>query len=123
MVDDRQDAPLRKRGPTVVLRTGGLATSGTRARRWRRGGEELHHLIDPRTGRPAPEVWRTATVAAACCVDANIASTAAIIRGARAVDWLDELGLAARLVAVDGSEALVGGWGAAQATPVGTSTS
>jgi thiamine biosynthesis lipoprotein len=123
MVDDRQDAPLRNGGPTVVLRTGGLATSGTVARRWRRGGVELHHLIDPRTGSPAPEVWRTATVAAACCVDANIASTAAIIRGSGAVEWLGELGLAARLVAVDGSEVLLGGWGGAHATPVGTSTS
>jgi thiamine biosynthesis lipoprotein len=123
MLDDRHDAPISHRGPTVVLRNGGLATSGTMARRWRRGGVDLHHLIDPRTGRPADEVWRTATVAAACCVDANIASTAAIIRGFRAVAWLEESGLAARLVALDGSEVLVGSWGETCATTVGSSTS
>jgi len=123
MVDDRQDAPISEQGPTVVLRTGGLATSSTTARRWRRGGVELHHLIDPRTCRPAAEVWRTATVAAACCVDANIASTAAIIRGSAAVEWLEGLGLAARLVAADGTEVRIGGWGGAREIPAGASTS
>ncbi|MCZ0986619.1 FAD:protein FMN transferase [Streptomyces diastatochromogenes] len=37
---------------TVALRHGGLATSGTTARRWRRGGHDLHHIVDPRTGLP-----------------------------------------------------------------------
>lgn len=110
-IDDRQDAPLDGDGPSVSIATGGLATSGTRARRWRRGGVELHHVLDPKTGRPAEEVWRTVTVAAASCVDANIASTAAIIRGERAPEWLASLGLPARLVASDGAEVLVAGWG------------
>src|SRR4029078_9565370 len=38
---------------TLGLTHGGLATSGTERRRWRRGGVEQHHLIDPETGRPA----------------------------------------------------------------------
>jgi thiamine biosynthesis lipoprotein len=43
------------------------------------------------------------SVAAASCVDANVASTAAILRGERAIAWLDELRLPARLVRHDGS--------------------
>ena len=37
---------------TLGLDRGGLATSGSDRRRWRRGGDEQHHLIDPATGRP-----------------------------------------------------------------------
>ena len=108
LLADRHDVSLDEAGMTVTIRDGGLATSSTTARRWRRGGVDVHHLIDPRTGRSATEFWRTVTVAAASCVDANIASTAAIIRGATAPEWLDDLGLWARLVAVDGTETLVG---------------
>ena len=67
----------------VAVSDGGLATSSTTARRWRRGGAVLHHILDPRSGLPAPPVWRTVSVAAATALDANIASTAAIIRGLR----------------------------------------
>jgi thiamine biosynthesis lipoprotein len=70
----------------------------------------LHHLIDPATGLPATSCWRTVSVTAASCVDANIASTAAILRGTSAPDWLGALGLPARLVAQDGHVTVVGGW-------------
>jgi thiamine biosynthesis lipoprotein len=89
---------------------GGLATSSTAVRRWRRGGTSYHHLLDPRTGRPAEPVWRTVTVTAASCVDANTASTAAIVRGRRAPGWLDALGLPARLVDASGAVRRVAGW-------------
>ncbi len=46
-------------------------------------------MIDPVTGLPAEEHWRTVSVSAASCVDANIASTAAIVMGADAPDWLE----------------------------------
>jgi FAD:protein FMN transferase len=98
-------------GETVAIRVGGLATSGTTVRRWRaRGGAEHHHILDPRTGSPAAVVWRTATVAAASCVDANVASTAAIVRGANAPAWLLHHRLPARLVALDGRVLHVGAW-------------
>jgi thiamine biosynthesis lipoprotein len=97
-------------GETVRLAGGGLATSSTTVRRWNRGGERLHHIVDPRSGRPAPVVWRTVSVAASTCVDANIAATAAIIRGARSPAWLASLGLPARLVRPDGTAVRVGGW-------------
>jgi thiamine biosynthesis lipoprotein len=95
---------------TVRIDSGGLASSSTTVRRWERGGEHLHHVVDPSTGRSADVVWRTVSVAAATCVDANIASTAAIIRGAPSAGWLAALGLPARLVSADGHVVRVGGW-------------
>ena len=112
-VQDVTGSPsLPAEGPAAVIaiRAGGLATSSTSARRWQRGGDLMHHILDPRTGRPADSDWRTVTVAAASALDANIASTAAIIRGQRANGWLAQLGLPARLVAVDGSVTTLAGW-------------
>ena len=99
-------------GPSAVIAigSGGLATSSTAARRWRRGGDVLHHILDPRSGLPAAPVWRTVSVAAATCADANAASTAAIIRGEAALAWLDGLRLPARLVAESGAVVTLGGW-------------
>jgi thiamine biosynthesis lipoprotein len=100
------DAP----GETVTVSTGGLATSTTTVRRWRAGGASLHHLVDPKTGAPADGPWRTVTVAASTCVGANAAATAAIVRGAGALDWLRSLRLDARLVAFDGTVTTTGDW-------------
>jgi thiamine biosynthesis lipoprotein ApbE len=95
---------------TVVFRSGGVATSSVTARRWVRGGTALHHVLDPRTGLPAETPWRTVTVAAATCVDANIASTWSIVSGRTALGRLRALGLPARLVSVDGQVTTVCGW-------------
>ena len=89
---------------------GGLATSGTTARRWRRGGIDLHHIIDPATGLPVRTPWAMVSVAAASCVEANAAATAALIMGERAPGWLDARKLPARLVDVSGSVSYAGGW-------------
>ena len=111
-VTDRHDAPANGSGPgaTLALETGGLATSGTSVRSWSRGAQRLHHLVDPRTGRPAAPVWRTATVAAPTCVDANVASTAAIVLGDDARAWLEARRLPARLVTQESSVVVLGGW-------------
>jgi thiamine biosynthesis lipoprotein len=103
-------------GPTAVIaiREGGLATSSTATRRWTRGGDVLHHILDPRTGAPAAPVWRTVSVAAASCADANTAATAAVIRGREAPAWLAGLGLPARLVDMGGAVRTVAGWPADQ---------
>lgn len=95
---------------TVAIRSGGVATSSTHVRRWRSGDALLHHVIDPRTGRPAETCWRTVTVAAASCLEANVASTAALVLGAEGPAWLAQRGLDARLVGVDGDVSTVGRW-------------
>ena len=111
-VTDRHDAPANGSDPgtTIALEAGGLATSGTSARNWTRGARPLHHLVDPRTGWPAASVWRTASVAAPTCVDANVASTAAMVLGEAARPWLEARRLPARLVTPDGAVVVLGGW-------------
>ena len=107
--DHRADAAAP--GQPIALHTGGLATSSTTVRAWRgRDGAMVHHLLDPETGLPADGCWRTASVAAACCLDANIASTAAIVRGQRAPAWLASLRLPSRLVSHDGVAFHLCGW-------------
>jgi thiamine biosynthesis lipoprotein len=109
-VADDHAAPLVEGGPVFAVAAGGLATSGTTVRRWKAGNVTLHHIIDPRTGRPAHTPWRTVTVAGGTCVKANVASTAAIVLGAEAPSWLVARGLPARLVAADGAVSTVAAW-------------
>jgi thiamine biosynthesis lipoprotein len=97
-------------GQVVALRSGGLATSSTTVRAWRRAGQVLHHVLDPATGLPARRVWSYVSVAGPDCVMANTAATAAIVLGHRAPGWLAERDLAARLVATDGTVTTVAGW-------------
>jgi thiamine biosynthesis lipoprotein ApbE len=97
-------------GQTIVIHSGGLATSSTTVRRWRHDGHTMHHIIDPLTGAPARSSWRTVSVAAASCADANIAATAALVRADSAPRWLADIGLPARLVDLAGSVTIVGGW-------------
>ncbi len=109
-VTDDHAAPSSAPGQTVAIRAGGLATSSTTVRTWTVGGQRVHHIIDPATGEPAQPCWRTVSVAAATCTDANTASTAAIIRGAAAPGWLTSAGLPARLVRDDGTVQTTAGW-------------
>jgi len=109
-VTDDHRAGIDAPGQWISIRSGGLATSSTTVRRWVAGSEPAHHLIDPETGRPADVVWSTVSVAAASCLDANIASTAAIIRGEPAVEWLQELRLPSRLVSAGRTVRHVAGW-------------
>jgi thiamine biosynthesis lipoprotein ApbE len=109
-IAENSRAAITPGGETISIRAGGVATSSTTVRRWRRGGMELHHIIDPATGLPAAGPWRTVSVVAGNCVDANIAATAAIVRGAAAASWLDSAGLPARLVDRNGAMTRVGGW-------------
>jgi thiamine biosynthesis lipoprotein len=109
VTDDHRSGPEAP-GQWISLRTGALATSSVATRRWRTGDGEAHHVIDPATGRPAVEVWRTVSVAAASCLEANIASTAAIVRGPSAAEWLAELQLPSRLVSVAGTVRYAGDW-------------
>jgi FAD:protein FMN transferase len=109
VTDDHAAAPDAP-GQTVLVGSGGLATSSTTVRCWTQGDRRLHHLIDPATSQPAAPFWRTVSVAAASCVDANTAATAALVLGAAGQHWLEARRLPARLIATDGRVALVAGW-------------
>jgi thiamine biosynthesis lipoprotein len=108
VTDDHRngDAP----GQTVAIQAGGLATSSTTVRRSGDGPDAVHHLINPGTGLPVDGPWRTVSVTAASCADANTASTAAIVLGEYASDWLEQNNLPARLVDHDGAVTYVAGW-------------
>ena len=103
-------APLDESEETITIQSGGIATSSITVRRWSRGGVVLHHIIDPATGAPASGPWRTASVVAGSCVDANIAATAAIVMGEAAIAWLAANKLPARLVDRDGIVHRLAGW-------------
>jgi thiamine biosynthesis lipoprotein len=94
----------------VRLVSGGVATSSTTCRQWPRGDRVLHHIVDPRTGLPTAGPWRTVSVAATTCADANAAATAAVVAGEHAEAWLAETRLPARLVSHAGEVRFVGGW-------------
>ena len=103
--------------PQVVsISSGGLATSSTLVRRWRTSSGWAHHIVDPRTGLNPDSRWCTASVAAATCVDANAAATAAIVLGAAAPEWLVSRGLPALLVDTDGVLLALADWPAAKAS-------
>jgi len=104
------NAPIDDDEETITIESGGIATSSTTVRQWTRGGLVLHHIIDPSTGLPVAGRWRTASVVAGSCVDANIASTAAIVMGDAAIPWLAANNLPAWLVDRYGSAHRVSGW-------------
>jgi thiamine biosynthesis lipoprotein len=114
-VDDDHATPPEAARERVAIRGGGLASSGIRVRRWRTAAGDYHHIVDPRTGRPARGPWATVAVAAASCLDANAASTASIVLGPAAPAWLAERRLPARLGRLDGSVLRVAGWPAEEA--------
>jgi thiamine biosynthesis lipoprotein len=107
LVADSEDDPACQ----VTLQPGwALATSSTVRRAWRRGGVRLHHIVDPRTAAPAAPVWRSASVAAPTCVEANTASTAAVVLGHEATRWLGERGFTARMIDQRHRVCRVGDW-------------
>jgi thiamine biosynthesis lipoprotein len=104
------DGPGEPEAHVTLPAGSAMATSSTISRTWRRGGQSMHHVLDPRTSLPAPTVWRTVSIAAPACVEANTLSTASIVRGHGAISWLREQGVTARLVSAGGEVVRLGGW-------------
>ncbi len=109
-VADSHRTPFADADEAVCVWSGGLATSSTTVRQWTRSGAKLHHLVDPSTGSSAVTPWRTVSVAASSCVEANIWTTAAIVSGDDALGMLGEHGDPARLVGHDGEVVRINGW-------------
>lgn len=97
-------------GGAIRVTRGALATSGKTKRRWLRAGVWQHHLIDPRTGRPAETPWDEVTVSAATCLQADVAAKAAFLRGDDGPEWLDRRGLSGRFLRADGTALLNASW-------------
>jgi thiamine biosynthesis lipoprotein len=106
LVQDGVNEPASR----IQLGSGALATSSTVSRRWRNGTRAVHHILNPASGLPADPVFRTVSVAARTCAEANALTTAAIVRSWLAVPWLRSTGLPARLVTAEGDVITLGGW-------------
>jgi len=94
----------------VAIESGGMASSSTSVRTWRRGGRQLHHIVDPASGHSVVPFWLLVSVSGDSCVDANALSTAAVVGGRRAVPRLVDMGLPSRLVRHDGEVITLNGW-------------
>ncbi len=93
----------------IGLRRGGLATSGTDRRRWRRDGHEMHHVIDPATGRPAITDLVRVTAIGDDAAGAEAWATALLLAGRdRARAEADTRGITAVLVGADGTTTTTG---------------
>jgi thiamine biosynthesis lipoprotein len=95
----------------VVASTGqALATSSTRLRSWPTTTGTAHHVVDPRTGRTATAVHAQVTCAGVSALEANAASTASLVLGERAKQWLAERRIPGRLDRLDGRVERTPGW-------------
>jgi thiamine biosynthesis lipoprotein len=106
-VQDLADDPAQQ---TTLAPGFAMATSSTQKRRWQHAGAQVHHILDPRFGLPAEPVWRSVTVAAPTCLEANAYTTAAVVRGFGAVDWFRHEDIPGRFVDRNGRTIHTGGW-------------
>ena len=95
---------LQFRGGEAPIRLG-VATSGTSVHRWVHAEGTAHHLIDPRTWRPAATDVVQATVVAASAREAEVLAKTAVIAGAdRAFTLLDRPGVLGVLILTERGE-------------------
>lgn len=95
-LDDGRDVAV------VRLTDGAVATSSTRRRRWRDGATDLHHLIDPRSGRPVATSLASVTVVAASAAWAEVTAKAALVADVDAADVVRAAGVTGLAVHDDG---------------------
>lgn len=95
---------------TMHVRDRSVATSASNRRVWRRGDERMHHLLDPRTGRPSTTDLVQATVIAPTTEAADVLAKTAFLLGAREgrafLAALPDVG--AVLVRMDGKVSVLG---------------
>ena len=85
----------------------GVASSGTSVHRWQRGGSERHHLIDPRTGRPAVTDVVQATVIAESALVAEALAKAIVISGSEeGLDLAERAGARGEVLVLDSGEVI-----------------
>lgn len=103
--------PGKEQSWNIPLRQGAMATSGIARRRWQQGGQQRHHLVDPRTGTSAQSGLWSVTVAATRCEQAEVGAKVAFILGKkRGANFLRAHSLAGLLVCEDGTWEAVAPW-------------
>jgi thiamine biosynthesis lipoprotein len=94
----------------ISLGVGAVATSSTVRRAWTRAGVRDHHVVDPRTSLSVGTTWRSVSVVADTCAQANTVSTAALVKGPHAPGYVRATGRPARFVREDRRVLLLNGW-------------
>jgi thiamine biosynthesis lipoprotein len=95
----------------VRLHDEALATSTTAVRRWQRGGRLLHHLIDPRTQKPAEPGVLSVSVVARTAVQADVyAKTALLLGPIEGPRFLERQGTPGLFLMEDGGPVSTSGW-------------
>jgi thiamine biosynthesis lipoprotein len=106
---------------TLQLTEGAAATSSPLRRAWDVGGRPAHHLIDPRTGRPADTGILQVTAVAAEAWRAEVAAKAAFLAGlSEALTLATHLGAEALIIDQDGGLHLTAGLQQPATAPAGT---
>lgn len=91
----------------LLLKAGGVATSGKDRRRWIRNGALQHHIIDPLTNQPAATDLLTVTVIAPDVMEAEAMAKATFILGSRAgLEWIEARPQLAAVVILDNGQVL-----------------
>ena len=73
------------------IQPGAVTTSTITKRRWEKDGKIQHHLIDPRTQKPAETDWCSVTVMAQHAVEAEVYSKCLLIGGLKEADSIASL--------------------------------
>jgi len=93
----------------VTLEGGAVVTSTMSRRRWQLDQQTMHHVIDPRTGKPSRSDLHTVTVFAPTAASAEVAAKVALILGSdRGRAHLTARGLSGVLVDRTGKMEMVG---------------
>ena len=109
VTDDHRSSPDAP-GQTIAIADGGLATSSVAVRRWQRGAQTMHHIIDPSSGAPALAPGaRSASPRPTVPTPTSPPPPRSCAASARRLGLM-KLGLPARLVAHDGAVLRIGDW-------------
>jgi thiamine biosynthesis lipoprotein len=99
------DDPLETKATGLLaIAEGAIATSTRLRRAWERGGEPMHHLIDPRTGRPADSGLASVTIVSGEAWRAEVLAKAAFLAGVAEAPELVRATGATGLLVTEGGE-------------------
>jgi len=85
---EKADTSAGNASRLIMLRQGGLASSGDTKRFFLKDGKRYGHILDARTGWPIEGAPRTVTVAADTCIEAGMLTTIAMLQGPAAISFL-----------------------------------
>lgn len=102
--------PRDPEGTLAILNVGpgAVATSSITKRRWQQGERLQHHLIDPRSARPAETDWLSVTVIASSGAAAEVFAKALLIAGSLEFNPIAQRNPEIAFIAVDDQGGL---WG------------